>query len=193
MNLKTASIVKLPSLAAAPLLLGWHLCRQTPDGTIKLKIVETEAYHQDDPASHSYRGNTGRTWPMFEAGGHLYVYFTYGMHYALNIVTGAKGVGEGVLVRAGEPVSGIDIMIKNRGTQVTKNLASGPGKLAQALGIRDTKLSGQPLGKTAIWLEPPKEPIKKADIVIGPRVGVSRAAEALARFYIRANPYVSKL
>lgn len=129
---------------------------------------------------------------MFEAGGHLYVYFTYGMHYALNIVTGAEGVGEGVLVRAGEPLDGIEIMMKNRGTENLRNVASGPGKLAQALGIRDTKLSGRPLSRTAIWLEPPKEPIKPADIVVGPRVGLSRAIETEARFYIRANPYVSK-
>ncbi|HET9722139.1 MAG TPA: DNA-3-methyladenine glycosylase, partial [Candidatus Saccharimonadales bacterium] len=98
--MKIDAILNLSSLQAAPRLLGWTLCRQTPGGLIKVKIVETEAYHQEDPASHSYRGRTARTWPMFESGGHIYVYFTYGMHYALNLVTGQKGVGEGVLIRA---------------------------------------------------------------------------------------------
>jgi DNA-3-methyladenine glycosylase len=165
----------------------------TPQGIIKLKIVETEAYHQDDPASHSYRGLTQRTWPMFEAGGRLYVYFTYGMHYCINIVVGKKGEGEAVLLRAAEPVEGIAIMRQNRKLTDIKQLASGPGKLAQALGITDTSLSGEILNKSSIWLEPRGRPLEPGQIVSAPRVGIRQAAELPWRFYIRGNPHVSKL
>lgn len=249
MTQKLADILKLDSIAAAPLLLGWCLTRELPLGRVSLRIVETEAYHQDDPASHSFRGRTRRTAPMFEAGGHLYVYFSYGMHYALNIVTGPAGRGEGVLLRGAEPLEGHGIMWGNRyGTEfpyldaaqgsseerakrtystaseqqnVTDaamrqepaavpslagqkgkaiwGLSNGPGKLAQALGIRDSQLSGTILNKlsisgrpSGIWLEPPKEPLAPEDIVVGPRVGISKAVEAEARFYIKNNPFVSR-
>jgi len=173
-------------------LLGWTLSRQTKQGIIKLKIVETEAYHQDDPASHSFRGLTPRTAPMFQAGGHLYVYFTYGMHYCVNIVTGPAGRGEGVLLRAAEPLEGVDIMKANRGTDNIKNLTNGPGKLAQALGIFDTSLSGEILNKTSILLEAPLEQVSGGDIIAGPRIGIRQAAERPWRFYIKNNPFVSK-
>ncbi|HVS79241.1 MAG TPA: DNA-3-methyladenine glycosylase [Candidatus Saccharimonadales bacterium] len=190
---RTPGILRLSSLEAAPQLLGWKLCRQLPGGTVKLKIVETEAYHQEDPASHSYRGNTPRTWPMFESGGHIYVYFTYGMHYALNLVTGRKGTGEAILIRAAEPLEGLEIMQVNRSVSDPRHIASGPGKLAQALGISDTALSGKTLGKSTIWLEPPDELIKTKDIVSAPRVGIKQAIDLPWRFYIRGNSFVSKL
>lgn len=183
-------IVKLHSLEAAPLLLGCYLVRETPAGRLKLKIVETEAYHQDDPASHSFRGQTARTAPMFKAGGHIYVYFTYGMHYALNIVTGPEGHGEGVLIRAGEPLEGIDQMRANRGIEDIKNLANGPGKLAQALGIFDTSLSGKILNKSSILLER-GEDIPAENIIAAPRIGITKAADMPWRFYIKDNPFVS--
>jgi DNA-3-methyladenine glycosylase len=182
----------LPSVEAAPLLLGWTLGRQTERGIIKLRIVETEAYHQDDPASHSFRGLTPRTAPMFQAGGHLYVYFTYGMHYCLNIVTGPAGRGEGVLIRAAEPLEGIDTMKANRGINDIKNLANGPGKLAQALGITDTSLSGKILNQSSILLEEPSRQVSGGEIIAGPRVGIRRAAEQPWRFYIKNNKFVSK-
>jgi DNA-3-methyladenine glycosylase len=187
------SIFSLTSLEAAPLLLGCYLIRETPQGRIKIKIVETEAYHQEDPASHSYRGLTQRTAPMFEAGGRLYVYFTYGMHYCLNIVVGKKGVGEAVLIRAAEPVEGIEIMQANRGITDIRNLSSGPGKLAQALGIKDNSLSGKILNKSSILLEAPKLQVDPKNIVVAPRVGIKKAVELPWRFYIRNNQFVSKL
>jgi DNA-3-methyladenine glycosylase len=142
-----SEILKLDSLSAAPLLLGCSLRRQLPEGEISLRIVETEAYRQSDPASHSYRGITPRTAPMFQSGGRLYVYFTYGMHYCLNIVVGRKGLGEAVLLRAAEPLAGLGIIQSNRGISGINNLTNGPGKLAQALGIQDTNLSGKILNK----------------------------------------------
>jgi DNA-3-methyladenine glycosylase len=186
-------ILEGSSLEAAPQLLGWTLARETPEGVIKLKIVETEAYHQDDPASHSFRGITKRTTPMFEAGGLIYVYFTYGAHYCINIVTGKKGTGEAVLLRAAEPLEGIEIMQQNRGSLDIYNLASGPGKLAQALGIKSTDWSGKPLGKSTVYLEPPAQKIKAKDIITSPRIGISQAKDVPWRFYIKDNNFVSKL
>ena len=193
MNNKLAHILAQDSISAAPQLLGWFLCRQTPKGSIKLKIVEVEAYHQDDPASHSYRGETNRTAPMFKAGGHIYVYFTYGMHYCLNLVTAPAGRGEAVLIRAAEPLEGIEIMQRNRGVTDMKKIANGPGKLAQALGISSTSLSGHKLGKNTIYLKEPAQKIERKDIKVARRIGISKAVEVDARFYIKDNQFVSKL
>jgi len=220
--MKIQEILTKSSLEAAPLLLGCYLYRKLPDGILKLKIVETEAYHQDDPASHSFRGMTTRTAPMFEEGGRLYVYFTYGMHYCVNIVVGQKGVGEAVLLRAAEPLEGIEVMFNNRygpvqgptlynlynqhitdtnvrgltshisGITDIKNLANGPAKLTQALGITDTSLSGKMLNGSSIWLEAAKEPLKASDIVASPRIGIKEATQMPWRFYIKDNQFVSK-
>jgi DNA-3-methyladenine glycosylase len=185
-------ILDLDAVRAAPQLLGWIITRNTPAGTIKIKIVETEAYHQNDPASHSYRGMTKRTAPMFEAGGRLYVYFTYGMHHCMNIVVGPKGRGEAVLVRAGEPLEGVKIMQKNRGIDDVHNLTNGPAKLTQALGIKDTSLSGELLNKSSIYLEGPKEQIKVTDIIAAPRIGIREETKKPWRFYIKSNLFVSR-
>jgi DNA-3-methyladenine glycosylase len=180
------------ALEAAPLLLGCELVRTTTAGDIRLKIVETEAYHQDDPASHTYRGLTKRTAPMFMPGGHLYVYFTYGMHYCVNIVTGQEGIGEAVLLRAGEPLEGMELMSHNRGIQNMLQLANGPGKLTQALGIKDINLSGQKLGKNSLQLLPPRTAISTDEIIASPRIGIRHATEVPWRFYLKGNRFVSK-
>jgi DNA-3-methyladenine glycosylase len=190
--LKLEQILKLSSLDAAPLLLGCILSRKTPEGELAVKIVETEAYHQDDPASHSYRGLTVRTAPMFEEGGTIYIYFTYGMHYCVNIVVGQKGVGEAVLLRAGEPLKGIEIMKKHRGVENIYNLTNGPAKLTQALGIISTGLSGKKLDSENLRLSAPQKPLAFLDIVSSPRIGIKQATENPWRFYIKDNPFVSK-
>jgi DNA-3-methyladenine glycosylase len=191
--MKIEDILKMGSLEAAPLLLGCYLYRKLPGGMLKLKIVETEAYHQDDPASHSYRGMTKRTAPMFEAGGVLYVYFTYGMHYCVNVVTGQAGRGEAVLLRAAEPMEGIEIMRQNRGITDIKSLANGPAKLTQALGIKDTSLSGEKLNKLSIWLKSPSSELKAKDIIASPRVGIKHATDMPWRFYINGSQFVSRI
>ena len=193
MKPEAKTILNLPALKAAPQLLDWIIVRETPEGTMKLRIVETEAYHQNDPASHSYKGMTKRTAPMFDAGGRLYVYFTYGMHHCLNLVVGAKEVGEAVLLRAAEPLEGIEIMSKNRGgiTNI-HNLANGPGKLTRALGIKDTALSGKLLNKSSIYLEPPIKPLRAKNIIASPRIGIREATEMPLRFYLKDNPFVTK-
>lgn len=192
MNSDLKEILSKKSLKAAPLLLGWTINRETPEGIICLKIVETEAYHQDDPASHSFRGLTARTAPMFESGGTIYVYFTYGMHYCVNIVTGRAGRGEAVLLRAGEPLEGIEIMRKNRNVKDIHKLANGPGKLAQALGIKNTSLSGGILNKSSIFLEPPEKPVNAKYVVASPRIGITKAVENNWRFYMKDSPFVSR-
>lgn len=192
-KLSLSDILALGSLEAAPQLLGVLISRRLPQGLLSLRIVETEAYHQNDPASHSFRGMTARTAPMFEAGGTIYVYFTYGIHYCLNIVTGQKGAGEAVLIRAAEPLAGLEIIRKNRNTNDIYKLANGPAKLTQALGIKDTKLSGKKLNKLSIFLSAPENPIMAAEIVTTERIGISGAAQQPWRFYIKDNPFVSKL
>jgi DNA-3-methyladenine glycosylase len=191
--LKLDDILKLFSVEAAPLLLGCVLSRQTPEGLLSLKIVETEAYHQNDPASHSFRGMTKRTAPMFEDGGTIYVYFTYGMHYCVNIVVGQKGIGEAVLLRASEPLNGVGIMKKHRGIDNIRNLTNGPAKLTQALGIISTELSGKKLGPKTLQLGLPEKEIRQSDIVTSTRIGIKEATEQPWRFYLKHNPFVSKL
>jgi DNA-3-methyladenine glycosylase len=189
--LKLNDILKLPSVEAAPLLLGCILSRQTPEGILSVKIVETEAYHQDDPASHSYGGLTKRTAPMFKESGHIYVYFTYGMHYCVNIVVGQKGTGEAVLLRAGEPIDGIEIMKNHRfgsnvkGRTSHMNLANGPAKLTQALGIISTELSGKKLGPNTLQLSPPEDVVEADQIIISPRIGIKKAVDNPWRFFIK--------
>jgi DNA-3-methyladenine glycosylase len=190
--LKLEDILKLTSVEAAPLLLGCVLSRRTPEGLLSVKIVETEAYHQDDPASHTYRGQTVRTAPMFNQGGHIYVYFTYGMHYCLNVVVGQKGVGEAVLLRAGEPISGIEVMKKHRGITNISNITNGPAKLCQSLGIISTELSGKKLGPKTLELKLGAEEVSEKEIMAAPRIGIQKAKDKKWRFYLKNNTFVSK-
>jgi DNA-3-methyladenine glycosylase len=154
------------------------------------RIVEVEAYHgPEDPASHAYRGLTKRTAPMFEAGGTIYVYLSYGIHTCVNITTGPAGEGQAVLIRALEPTRGLDIIAARRGTAVPRLLASGPGRVTQALGI-SLELSGSKLGDV-LSLNPPVTPVAPSEIASGPRVGITKAAGHPWRFALRHNPFVS--
>lgn len=185
-------ILAKPAELAAPLLIGCRLRRSTAAGDIELQIVETEAYHQSDPASHTFRGLTKRTAPMFEPGGVLYIYLSYGVHYCMNIVTGQAGVGEAVLIRAAMPVVGVDIMQRNRNQTDIRNIANGPGKLCQALGITSTELSGSKIGPKTINLLAPAEKIEINQIVSTPRIGITKAVDLPWRFYLKNSPFVSK-
>ncbi|HZD17686.1 MAG TPA: DNA-3-methyladenine glycosylase, partial [Actinomycetota bacterium] len=125
-----------PSTVVAPDLLGRVLVRRLPGGgRLAARLVEVEAYQEDDPASHSFRGRTQRNAVMFGPPGHLYVYFTYGMHFCSNVVTGHTGQGSAVLLRAAEPLEGVEIMAANRGVDAVRLLCSGPARLAEAFGI----------------------------------------------------------
>lgn len=190
--MKTADLLALPAPKAAPLLLGWELRRLTAEGVIGVRIVETEAYHQEEPASHSHRGPTARTAPLFQAGGTIYVYFTYGMHYCLNVVTGIEGTGEGVLIRAAEPLEGLELIRRNRGRQLPdRQLTNGPGKVAQALGITSTAWSGKKFSARTLRLLPPSVPVDPTDIVSSGRIGIRQASDLPWRFYERGNRFVS--
>lgn len=180
------------AVTAAEQLLGCYLERELDGQKVRVKIVETEAYRQDDEASHSCRGMTERTKVMFGPAGHAYVYFTYGMHYCFNIVTGPSGYGAAVLIRAVEPVTGENVIMRrrNKAKSITQ-ATNGPGKLCQALDI--TKLLwGHDLTKPPLVLLP-GEPVAKKDIAKAPRIGISRAMHKPWRFYIKDNPFVSKI
>ena len=185
--------------AAAQNLLGQRLVRRLPDGEILSGlIVETEAYLTDDPACHAYRGRTPRNSAMFGPPGHAYVYFTYGMHMMLNLVCAPEGVAEAVLVRALEPVSGLDTMRRSRGglgtgkPLETRQLTNGPGKLAQALALTRLAHNGLDLTNPAgeLCIEPNELP--PFETVHTTRIGISRGADLPWRYYIQGNPYVSR-
>lgn len=173
----------------APRLLGAEFVRKIDGKILRGRIVETEAYHQSDAASHSYKGRTPRNDVMFGPAGHLYVYFTYGMHYCCNVVTGFGGEGAAVLLRAIEPLEGVDVMALNRGGRSGHDMTNGPAKLCQAFAI-DTSWNGHDLAEEPIRLIL-KEPIAQDDIVVTPRIGISQAKDVPWRFLIRGNPYVS--
>ncbi len=184
------NFLNLPAYEVAARLLGCLL--EYDDGQIRLvgRIVETEAYNQSDAASHSYKGRTPRTDVMFGPAGHLYVYFTYGMHYCCNVVTGREGEGSAVLIRALEPLEGLDIMEGNRRGRAGVELANGPAKLCQAYGI-DKTWNGHDLRQPPLRLQL-AEAVPPENIVVTPRIGISQAKDKPWRFYIKGNPYVSK-
>ena len=177
-------------------LLGKLLVVPNRNGKrISGRIVEAEAYRgPQDRAAHSYGGRrTRRTEPMYGVGGTAYVFFVYGMYYQFNVVTNVVDTPHAVLIRAVEPVEGIELMRKRRSGQTDHNLTNGPGKLCIALGI-DRRLDGDDLLGDKVWLEEDAK-IPRARITSGPRIGIDYAAEWKDkpwRFWIRDNRYVSK-
>lgn len=174
---------------AARRLLGCELVRELEGKRVRVKIVETEAYDQRDAASHSYSGRTPRTDIMFGPAGHLYVYFTYGMHYCCNVVVGEVGYGAAVLIRAVEPLDDEEIL-SNRRRKSGVDITNGPAKLCQALGI-DKALNGHNLSQTPLQLIV-KEAVDASDITQTTRIGISKAKDVPWRFYLTGNPYVSR-
>ncbi len=178
------------AVAAAKVILGQLLVREINDYKLMGKIVETEAYDQKDAASHSYRGQTPRTDVMFGPPGRAYVYFTYGMHYCMNIVIGKPGYGSAVLIRAIEPLKGIEQMKKKRGTDNIHQLTNGPAKLCQALSI-NKEFNGHDLSKLPLNLQLGQK-IPPSQIFKTTRIGISKDTHRLWRFYIKDNLFVSK-
>jgi len=159
-------------------LLGKYLIRKIGRRKLIGKIVETEAYFQDDPASHSFKGKTDRSAPMFEDPGHAYVYFIYGNHYCLNAVTEKFGRAGAVLIRALEPVKGI------------RSATNGPGKLTKALKIDRRSNRADLTSGSLVIAEGVQE---RYNIVSAKRIGISKASDKLYRFYIKGNEHVSKM
>ena len=198
-----------PSDVAAPLLLGCTLTRTiTLNGEkhkLVARIVETEAYDQDDPASHAFGGLSERNAAMFGPAGHLYVYVSYGMHHCCNVVCGPEGFGSGCLVRAVEPLEGVEVMRELReagraGKAHTgrarkhplklRDLTNGPGKVCAALGI-DKELYGHDLTVEPLVLD--FAPLLLGETIgCSSRVGISKNADAQKRFFIEGNAFVSR-
>ena len=168
----------------APELIGATLLVDGVGGM----IVEVEAYDQDDPASHGFRGLTARTASMFGPAGHAYVYRSYGVHWCLNLVCAEEGRSEAALVRALEPTHGLEAMRERRALDAARGLCSGPGKLCQALGITRV-LDGLPID------EPPFELLSREaepPLAVGPRIGITRAVEQPWRYGVAGSPFLSR-
>jgi DNA-3-methyladenine glycosylase len=166
-----------PSWEVAPRLIGWRLETRIGGEITAVILTEVEAYDQTDPASHSYRGPTRRTAAMFGPPGHLYVYRSYGIHWCMNVVTGPEGHGAAVLLRAGRPVEGEEVMVRRRGRAT--QLCDGPGKLTQALGITDAHDQLELRQDGVVRLTPTGE---SPTVIATPRIGITKATEKPWRF-----------
>jgi DNA-3-methyladenine glycosylase len=175
------SFLEAGSVKVAPKLIGWRLYRREGETLVGGTIIETEAYNQTDAASHSYRGQTPRTQVMFGPAGRLYVYFTYGMHHCMNIVTGPEGEGAAVLLRAIAPDEGLEMIRERRKHRPDAELTDGPAKLCQALGVNQND-NAKILNQSEFVLLPPLFPVPK--IKATPRIGITKDTHRLWRFVI---------
>ena len=177
------------STEVAPALLGQILVRALPDGTrAAARIVEVEAYGPDDPASHAFRGKTPRNAAMFGPAGHLYVYFTYGMHFCMNAVCGRVGEGAAVLLRAGEPLEGVEGMRARRRREQALELCSGPGRFTQAFGVTRSEDGADLVDGGSLWVE---RASRSEAIRTGIRVGVRETTRSW-RYWLEGNSFVSR-
>ena len=170
--------------AVAPELIGATLLVDGVGGT----IVEVEAYDHEDPAAHGYRGRTARNASMFGPPGHAYVYRSYGIHWCVNLVCEDEGVAAAVLLRALEPIQGLDVMRARRGLDQLRLLCSGPGRLCQALAIT-REHDGLPLDEPPFEL---RDRESVPELVAGPRIGITRAADRPWRYGLAGSRYVSR-
>jgi DNA-3-methyladenine glycosylase len=182
-----ATFYARPVLDVARDLLGC-VVRHGPTAGV---IVETEAYHDSEPACHAHIGLTARTHILFGPPGRAYVYRSYGIHALVNAVCEPEGVGAAVLIRALEPIEGVELMQERRGLTRVEDLCSGPGKLTQALDI-ELDLNGSDLATGPIRFEPAAPGWEEIDVVTGPRVGITKAAELPWRFSVRGARSVSR-
>lgn len=171
-------------------LLGKIIVHNSEEGLTAGMVVETEAYLQGDPSCHAYRGITPRNQVMFGPPGHVYIYFTYGMHYCFNVVTAAEGIGDAVLIRALEPLEGLDLMSKRRDRSSVLDFCSGPAKLVQAMGLV-SELYGHDLTREPLTIHTGID-VEKEQIIVTNRIGIKLAQDLPLRFYIKDNQFVSR-
>jgi DNA-3-methyladenine glycosylase len=197
---EAALLLSRDSLEVAPALLGAVISVAGSQGRVAIRLTEVEAYRgEEDPGSHAFRGRTARNASMFEAGGCIYVYFTYGMHHCLNIVSGPAGVSRAVLLRAGEVVNGTELARERRpAARTDRDLARGPARLCSALGLDrsdDGALLGGPGSRISLTLPEPRRAPDPARIRSGPRTGVAGpGGDGKAfpwRFWLDGDPTVS--
>jgi DNA-3-methyladenine glycosylase len=194
----TRKALPCDTLELARFLIGKIIVHELPEWRLSGRIVEDEGYPPGDPAGHHFRGPTPRNHSLFLRHGHVYVYFNYGMHFMLNISSERAGIGGGVLIRALEPLEGIELMQRHRKSTSLLDLTRGPGRLAAALRI-DRSLDGLDLfSRGPLWLgvraqdKRAKEgAAKEPPVAVAVRIGITRAAEKPFRFYERGNPFVS--
>jgi DNA-3-methyladenine glycosylase len=201
----SAEFFARPTPAVARALLGCVLCHRTPACLAAGRIVETEAYlFRNDPACHAHKGPTARNAAMFGPPGRAYIYFIYGMYHCFNVVTAPEGTGEAVLVRALEPLAGVELMQQRRNTEDIRKLCSGPGKLVLALGLTRGQ-NGAPLDREPLFLEPPgftpprsrethcpARPLRPREVQVSGRIGISAAQELPLRFTLAGSPFLSR-
>ena len=171
--------------------MGKFIVHETPAGRLVARIVETEAYTIGDPAAHAFRGRTPRNGSLFLRRGHAYIYIAYGTAMMLNVSSETEGVGAGVLVRAAEPIEGIELMQRYRGTTRLTDLARGPGRLAQALAIDLTKNGVDLCARGSLSLAAPMDKPARSRIGTSVRIGLTKAADSVLRFYERGSEFVS--
>ena len=177
------------TIALARFLIGKVVVHDLPGGRLGGRIVETEAYPPGDPAGHHFRGPTPRIRSMYLAPGHAYIFFNYGTHFMLNVVSEPVGIAAAILIRALEPLNGIELMQQNRNTTRLLDLTRGPGRLAAAFRI-DRRHDGLDLcAPGSLWLGATKHHTGPIGRTV--RIGISRAADLPLRFYERGNPFVS--
>ena len=200
LSAEAASLLRCDSLEAAPALLGAVITVADPAGRVAIRLTEVEAYRgEKDPGSHAFRGRTARNASMFEAGGCIYVYFTYGMHHCLNIVTGPAGISRAVLLRGGEVVDGTELARERRpAARTDRDLARGPARLCSALGLDrsdDGALLGGPGSRISLTLPRLQRAPDPARIRSGPRTGVAGpggdGSSFPWRFWLHGEPTVS--
>jgi DNA-3-methyladenine glycosylase len=182
-----------PSTIVAKDILGAYLHRVLDGEELIGKIVETEAYCVGDEACHAFRGKTPRNAVMFGEGGFSYIYFTYGMHHCFNITANEEGVAEAVLVRAIEPVKGMETMRMLRAKAIRdRDITNGPGKLCQAMSLSRNENGIDLIESDMLFLTRGESPIPANHIGVSTRIGINVAQEHLWRFYITGNEYVSR-
>jgi DNA-3-methyladenine glycosylase len=188
-SLLARSELPVDTVTLARFLVAKILVRELAEGVVSGRIVETEAYVVGDAAGHAYRGTTPRNRSLFLERGHAYVYLAYGSSYMLNVSSEMPGIGAGILIRALEPLEGIAILQRNRGTEGFRDLARGPGRLAAALRV-DRRLDGLDLcRKGPLWLG--RDDSEPGEIGQSVRIGITREPHRLLRFYARGNRFVS--